>query len=211
MTTAAEHAETASPASEARSGAKPSEVNNAGFTLIELVAVVTILVLIGAVVLPRLSLGASQSALDDGKRLAATLEYAREQAISLGFPHRVVLDLELDSYWVEALPRAENAAQPLAWAELDELPLAPPRVASAAFVPLGGALGKPARLHGNVHFNGVETDSGDVTESLAALTFAPEGGTAAAHIRLVTDDELHLSIDVAPLTDPMRVSFDAAP
>jgi prepilin-type N-terminal cleavage/methylation domain-containing protein len=182
-------------------------VARAGFTLIEIMAVVLILLLLAAIVIPRVSLVASQAALDDGKQLAATLDFAREKAIALGRAHRVVLDLDHAQYWIEARPVPEPATATLAWAELDELPLVAPRIDSAAFAPLRGT--RPTPLDANVRFAGIESDAGAAAEGLAQIAFEPDGATPAASVWLAAGDDLRVHVEVAPLADPTRVSFDA--
>jgi prepilin-type N-terminal cleavage/methylation domain-containing protein len=178
-----------------------------GFTLIEIMAVVLILMLLAAIVIPRVSLVASQAVLDDGKKLAATLDFAREKAIALGRAHRVVLDLDHAQYWIEAQPPPEPAAATLAWAELDELPLVAPRTDMTEFAPLAGM--RPTPLDANVRFAAVEADSGTALEGLAQIAFEPDGAALAASVWLAAGDDLRVRVEVTPLADPTRVSFDA--
>ena len=177
-----------------------------GFTLIEIMAVVLILLLIASVVIPRVSLVASQAALDDAKQLAAALDFAREKALALGRAHRVVLDLDHAQYWVEAQAAPLPADPTLAWAELDELPLVAPRVDTTEFAPLPGA--QPTPLDANVRFAGVASDEGDTSEGLAEVAFAPDGASLATSLWLAAGDDLRVRVEVAPFADPTRVSID---
>jgi type II secretory pathway pseudopilin PulG len=179
-----------------------------GFTLIEIMAVVLILLLIAVVVIPRVSLVASQAALDDAKRLAAALDFAREKALALGRAHRVVLDLDHAQYWIEAQAAPAPPEPTLAWAELEELPLVAPRTDTREFAPLRGT--QPTPLDANVRFDGVASDEGDVGEGLARIAFAPDGATLAASVWIASGDDLRVRVDVAPLADPTRVSLDEA-
>jgi prepilin-type N-terminal cleavage/methylation domain-containing protein len=178
-----------------------------GFTLIEIMAVVLILLLLAAIVIPRVSLVASQAVLDDGKKLAATLDFAREKAIALGRAHRVVLDLDHGQYWIEAQPPPEPAPVTLAWAELDELPLVAPRTDSTEFAALPGM--RPTPLDANVRFAAVERDSSTAVEGLAQIAFEPDGAALAASVWLTAGDDLRVRVEVTALADPTRVSFDA--
>jgi prepilin-type N-terminal cleavage/methylation domain-containing protein len=178
-----------------------------GFTLIEIMAVVLILLLIAAVVIPRVSLIASQAAIDDAKKLAAAIDFTREKAIALGRAHRVVLDLDHAQYWIEAQPPPAPAPAILAWAELDELPLFAPRTDSREFGALPGV--QPTPLDGNVRIAAVEADSSEAVEGLAQIAFEPDGATSAARVWLNAGDSVRVRVDVAPLADPTTVKFDA--
>ncbi len=178
-----------------------------GFTLIEIMAVVLILLMIAAIVIPRVSLIASQAALDDAKRLAATLDYAREKAISVGRAHRVVLDLDHAQYWIEAQPPPAPTPPILAWAELDELPLVAPRTNTREFAALRGS--QPTPLDANVVIAAVESDSDAAIDGIAQIAFEPDGATAPARVLITAGDSVRVRIEVAALADPTRVKFDA--
>ncbi len=193
------------------SGAPRRAGRRAGFTLIELMAVVAILVLIGGIVLPRLSMAASQAALDEGRGLAATLDYARERAIAERRAHRVVFDFEGQRYWIEARRAPPRAEARLAWGDLDELPLVAERAEGLDYEALPTALGRPRLLREHVRFEALESDAGDVHEGLAAIAFAPDGGTAAARLALLAGDDTRVWIRVGAFADVTRVSFDAPP
>jgi prepilin-type N-terminal cleavage/methylation domain-containing protein len=175
---------------------------HAGFTLIEIMAVIVIFALIAAVALPQLSVLASQALLDDGRKLAATIDFAREKAQATGRTHRVVIDFEGASYWIEEQPRALLADPALAWAELEVLPLVAPRRDAVEFARV---IGTRSRIDPRVAIASVETDAEQVSEGLAAIAFAPDGATPSARIWLAAGDSLRASVDVAALADPSLV------
>jgi prepilin-type N-terminal cleavage/methylation domain-containing protein len=182
----------------------------AGFTLIEILAVVLILVLIASVVLPRMSMAVRQVEIDSGQQLAATIDFAREKAVAAGRPHRIVLDFEHGAYWIEAQPLASASEPTLTWAELDELPLvAPPGPADAKFAPLPDQLAET--LDASVHFAQVESAEGTLTSGLAQVAFDPDGATTAARIWLAGSGETPVLVDVAAFADPTQVSFGETP
>jgi prepilin-type N-terminal cleavage/methylation domain-containing protein len=177
-----------------------------GFTLIEILAVVLILVLIASVVVPRMSMALRQVEIDSGQQLAATLDFAREKAVAGGRPHRVVLDFEHGAYWIEALPPRAASEPTLTWAELDELPLvAPPTPGDAEFAPLPDQ--PAATLDASVRFAQIESAEGTLTSGLAQIAFDPDGATTVARIWLVGSGETPVLVDVAAFADPTRVSF----
>jgi general secretion pathway protein H len=57
-----------------------------GFTLVEVLVVVTIIALLVSLVAVQLAPGAQQSVADEGARLAALLRHARDEAIATGVP-----------------------------------------------------------------------------------------------------------------------------
>jgi prepilin-type N-terminal cleavage/methylation domain-containing protein len=180
-----------------------------GFTLIEIMAVVLILLLIAAVTIPRLSLVTSQTALDDGRRLAATLDFTREKALALGRAHRVVLDLDHGQYWIEAQPPPTAPEPTLTWSKEDPLPLVAPQQDASAFAPLPGRT--PTPLDANVRFAGLASDDGDASEGVVQIVFAPDGATPAASVLLAAGEKLRVRVDVAPFADPTRVTLDEPP
>ncbi len=182
-----------------------------GFTLIEILAVVVILLLIAVVVIPRAGGVTSRNVLDDGQQLAAALDFARGQAVAAARAHRVVIDLDGATYWIEALPPPIEPEPTLAWAELDPLPLDAPRAEDAnSFAPLPGTPGDPTPLRAAVRVAAVETESGAIESGLAALEFAADGATPAARVWLQSGGEARVRVDVATLADPTRVRFDDA-
>jgi prepilin-type N-terminal cleavage/methylation domain-containing protein len=192
---------TASPERSARS--------LGGFTLIEIMAVVLILLLLAGIALPRLSLVTGQTALGDARRLAATLDFTREKALAIGRAHRVVVDLDHGQYWIEAQPPPAEAEPTLTWAKQDPLPLVAPQTDARTFAPLPGRT--PTPLDANVRFAGVASDAGDASEGLAQIVFTPEGATPATSLWLAAGEKLRVRVDVAPFADPTRVTIDESP
>ncbi len=174
-------------------------------------AVVVIFALIAGVIISRVGDAAAQAIRDDGRQIAATLDFARGQAVALGRAHRVMLDLDHGQFWIEARPVPAPVEPVLAWAELDELPLVAPRSESLEFAPMRGTLGTPTPLRGGVAFVGVESDAGELSEGVAAIEFAPDGATFAARIGLAAGADSRAVVEVAAFADPTRVGFDAAP
>ncbi|HEY8119904.1 MAG TPA: type II secretion system protein [Myxococcota bacterium] len=180
-----------------------------GFTLIEIMAVVMIFVLVAAVVGPRLAAVSNQTLGDEGKQLAAAIDFTRGKALALARAHRVVLDLDHAQYWIEARPPELSPQPVLTWAELDELPLIAPRAQTSEFAPLPGPAGRPVALRSGVGFAGLESDEGDTREGLAAIPFAADGSGPAAVVWLANPSGVRVSVAVASFADPTQVAFDA--
>ena len=144
-----------------------------GFTLVELIIVMTLLAIVAALSVPSLSRSMRQRNLDEeATRLLALTEYARNEAVSQGVPMIVWIDAKGQRYGVE----------PKAGFDADE------------------ARRREYAMNPEVQ---VETDkavsSGGVVE---AIEFAPDGAlisTSVESVRLV--DRSQSAIRVARTTD----------
>lgn len=192
------------------------EPGRAGFTLIELVAVVVIILLVSTIVLPNLGLRAGASARDEAGELAAALEFARQRSVVTGRRHQVMLDLDAQTWWVEAEEEEPPAVAPDAaataapgqlprWSDLSELPLAPPPRAELRFDPLPGPLGRPTPVRSQVALGAVETAAGVVERGRVAIRFAEDGAAEATSVQLVDEGGGELDVQVAPLLDTVRI------
>jgi len=190
-----------------------SQPRKAGFTLIEMIAVVAIFALLVAVVAPNIG-GLSgrrlQAAADD---LAGRLELGRQGTVVTGIPHRLWIDLEAGAYRLEWLANdAEQAGEVelAAAGEIDvrgetPLPLEAPRDQTRAFRPLPGMLGRDELLEDSLAFRGVDTPEGWADRGEAAIEFATDG--TADTISVIVEDESGdaLAIRVLPLAEAVRV------
>src|SRR6267142_4827808 len=119
-----------------------------GFTLIEILAVVAILALVAAFVVPNLGGFRRRALHNEARQLASQLELARQRAIVTGVPHRVWLELDQAEYrleWLAADP--EEVALIDARPELDvsgnsPITLAAPRARELEFRPIPGNFGR---------------------------------------------------------------------
>src|SRR5262245_53371163 len=121
-----------------------------GFTLIEILAVVAILALVAAFVVPNMG-GLRRRALRaEAQQIAAQLELARQRAIVTGVPHRVWLELDQAEYrleWLAADPAAVAQAEMRAEAALDvhgntPLALSAPPAPPLDYQPIPGNFGR---------------------------------------------------------------------
>ena len=77
-------------------------MRRAGFTLLEILAVIAIFALLSAFVLPNLGAMRARQLEQAARRIADQLELARHRSIATGVPHRLLIDLDAASYRLEA-------------------------------------------------------------------------------------------------------------
>lgn len=197
-----------------------------GFTLIELLAVLLIAGLLGGLVIPNLGATRSSALREEARKLAASLELARQRAVVTGIPHRLRLDTEAGRYRVEwevtearALRAVAGEPEPAAEPEEEEsgaggvreLPdLSPPREEVPSFHPLPGQLGRTTALPERVVVEAVEVGSRRLRGREVTVPFDVDGTTEATRIRLRHLDGGSLELEVLPLADAVRIVRDAA-
>lgn len=202
--------------------ALPASRGRAGFTLIELMAVVAIMLLIFGLGLPRLA-GSPWAALDDeAERLAQTLRFARARAIMTGVPHRLLIDLEEGGYAVEWLISEEGAedgglaglAALLAdgGAGLDDarepevLEFTPPRRGERDYYPIPHRrMGSFQWLDEAHYFVGIDGPGGWVESGDYAIVFGADGLTDAALLQLADAQDHQVTLELEPLRQHVRV------
>jgi len=182
-----------------------------GFTLIELMAVVTIFALLAAFVAPNLGLLSSRRLQLQAEQISAQLELARQRAIVTGVPHRLALDLEGGRYWLEwyvteaeALGEVEQAAA-LDLRGASRIPLAPPRQGVREYRPLPGMFGRPVSLESSLLFQGVDTAEGTFSRGEAFVEFERDGTASPLQIVLADEDGHALALDVLPFADTVQI------
>ena len=189
---------------------------SAGFTLIEILAVVLILGLLASVALPTLGVRTGRLLHEEARRLAADLEFARQQTVMTGIPYRVFIDLEGEAWRVEwyvteadALGLEQDpAAAPAAAGDEKQLDLAPPRGAERAFYPVPSELGRVEGLEPEISFADVRTPTALVTSGNVVVAFATDGTADPTSIALVDDSGHRVIVDVEPLEETVRVRDD---
>jgi type II secretion system protein H len=186
-----------------------------GFTLLEILAVVTILGLIAMMLLPGLGRVGSGDLDHEARRLAAALELARQRAVATRAPHRLLLDVPGGVWRVEwsvsearaqGLPETETA--PLDLRGDAPVSLVPPGDRELRFHPVPNQFGRDSALEGDVFFEGVETPEGWLESGEVSVEFDVDGTTEPAVIRLADADGRALRVEVLPLADAVRVVHD---
>lgn len=174
---------------------------------------VVILGLLTTLLLPAIGAGSGRKLREQGNRVAATLELARQRAVVTGKPHRVVFDLEHGTFGVEWLvseARAfgggeEEAAEEPAPAEDALVDLAPPLEDERAYYPVPNRLGRMEPLDKGFFFEGVDTSEGWIESGEVYLVFDWDGSTDASQIVISDPDNRSIDLDVAPLLETVRI------
>jgi len=188
-------------------------VTRRGFTLIEIMAVILILGLAMALLLPAVGAGGGAKLHRQGERLAAVLELARQRAVVTGKPHRVVIDLHQGSYFVEWLVKPakaedEEAPEPiesLAAVEGNQIDLAPPLSETPEYFPIPNRFGGVDWLDDGFFFEGVDSAEGWIERGEVFVVFDWDGSTDAAEILISDPDTRTIEIGVAPLLEQVRI------
>ena len=187
-----------------------------GFTLIEILAVIAILALVAAFVIPNLGGFRMRALRGEAQQLAAQLELARQRAIMTGVPHRVWLELDQAEYRLEWLAEdsesAEIAAErPQEKLDLDgntPLVLAAPPAPVLDFQPIPGNFGRTQVIAEPFYFEAVETPTERVERGEVSIEFARDGSADYTEIYLQDAQGDQLTLDVHPLDDRVRIHRD---
>jgi len=198
-----------------RRRAKTSRLH--GFTLIEILAVVAILALVAAFVVPNLSGFRMRALRGEAQQLAGHLELARQRAIMTGVPHRVWLELDQSEYRLEWLAQDTGAAELAAADEPREeldlngntpLVLAAPPAPVLDFQPIPGNFGRTQVIAEPFYFEAVETPTERVERGEVSIEFARDGSADYTEIYLQDAQGHQLTLDVHPLDDRVRIHRD---
>jgi type II secretion system protein H len=183
----------------------------AGFTLIEMLAVVAILALILSFTAPSLDAVRQRKLRSEALQLAASLEFARQRTVMTGVPHRMLFDLDAGLYRIEWLA-GDAAEEPdtLAPIEYDvsggtPLPLEAPRDAARSYHPIPGNFGRDQWLDDELFFAGLETPEGWLERGESFVSFDRDG--TASYTEIVLEDEggEEIALAVFPLEDAVQL------
>jgi len=185
-----------------------------GFTLLELLAVLLIGGLLMSFMLPNISALRSRILRHQAERIVAKADFGRQRAVVTGIPHRLVIDLDEDSYALEWMGSNEKN-KPDVKAGKSELPPfvetdvslnAPPQT-ERQFAPLPGLLGRTESLTDGVEFKEIETPGGWIDSDATFVTFERDGTASFTTIVLDDLDGRELILEIQPLADTVRI-FD---
>lgn len=184
------------------------------FTLIEMMAVVTIFALLAAFVAPQIGNITGRALGSRAHDVGTQIQLARERAILTGAPHRVLFDLESQGYRLEwwATERealGEDAEEPEAVVLVpgaQPLELSAPREAERDWQPLAGRLGNFAWLEEGIRVAGIERSGDWIETGDVGIAFEWDGTTNPAVVQLQDEDGRRFEVDVLPLADAVRVT-----
>jgi prepilin-type N-terminal cleavage/methylation domain-containing protein len=180
----------------------------AAFTLIELMAVITVMGLIAAVVYPQLSWSRDRSVRSEAEALAETLEYARQRAVVTGRVHRVRLDFDASWHALEWLPPiTERPGE----AEPELLPLEAPPPPEESFEPVPNRAGRGHATPDGILLLGIESEARELAGGEVTLRFEPDGRADAARIWVgdAAGDSVYV-VELEEFAEAVGVTDDAA-
>jgi prepilin-type N-terminal cleavage/methylation domain-containing protein len=183
---------------------RPSE--ESGFTLLELLVVLLLIVLVTGVFATTVGGGFGVHLSNAGRTLSAELEYIGQRAVTTGQTQRIVIDLDQQVFRVEELPYVEPTADAPLPEHAEGLDLAPPPT-QAEFQPIEGRMGEWHALDDadDVDFREVRLASEAKTEGAVAIGFSPDGASDPAEIWLRDDGGYDLRIRLIAFTGEIRV------
>lgn len=198
--------------------AKPAEETPrarlwSAFTLIEILAVILIMGLAMALVLPNLGVRQTSALRNEAVRVAAQLELARQLAVVTGRPHQMLIDVENGSFrleWFGVAPEVEaieesEAVDPYAPRTL--IDLGPP-TDERSYHPIDGRFGGDSFLASEFFFQGLDTAEGWFESGEIVLVFQSDGTTDAAELVIADDNGNAVILEIRPLLDTVRIFHD---
>ena len=182
------------------------------FTLIELLAVLLIMGLAMALVLPNIGARQTSALREEAVRVAQQLELARQLAVVTGNPHRLLIDVEVGAFrleWFGDAQAQEDAEQPAAVdpAASQQVDYSPPKE-NLAYQPIDSRFGSDSFLAPEFFFEGLDTAEGWFDSGEIALVFERDGTTDAAELVIADDNGNSLVLQVLPLLDTVRILDD---
>jgi len=181
----------------------------AGFTLIEIMAVMLLIALLATFLLPDFGILSRAKLRHETETLGATLELARARAVMTGKPHRMVLDLDAQRYYLEWEIDApdEPVSGGAEGAPAPNLTVAPS--AQLSFEPIPTQSGRATFLEEPIRFEEVETSEGVLSQGSVYILFNRDGTTVPTTIYLTDGDDHRRALEVLALAETVR-SFDAS-
>jgi type II secretion system protein H len=187
---------------------------SAGFSLIEVLAVLVIFVLVMTIVLPNFGIRGGRILAEESRKLASSLEFARQRAVMTGRPHRLILDLGRSTYQVEAFgpPPAVEAEEaelaalaPPLEEELARPALSPPVREDLDYYPLPGTPGDVQRIDDEVVVESVEYSAGTATDGVFQVVFERDGTADWATLHLVNQSKRRVALHIEYLADSVTI------
>ncbi len=164
--------------------------NGGGFTLLELIIVMAVMVTLLAVIAPTLRNSFRQRGLDDeAVRLLAVTEYARDEAVSQGIPTQVWIDPVKGNYGAEAMPGYDGNKTSAA---------SEPAGSQAKGAAITGVQAKEYSLPTDEHFDAAKSTHVTAEGYTQVIQFEPDGSPTPAtgidYVRIVDKDNRTASL-----------------
>lgn len=178
-----------------------------GFTLLELLVVLLVIVLVTGVFTTTIGGGFGVHLRNASRTLAAELEYVGQRAITTGQTQRIVIDLDQQLYRVEELPTPPPPFEAESLPEHAEgLSLAAP-IETLDFQPVEGAIGEWRALDDadEVRFDEIRLAENAKREGAVAIGFSPDGASDPAEIWLRDDGGYDVRIRLIAFTGEIRI------
>ena len=181
-----------------------------------MLAVVLMFALIASLVAPALHLGGGRAAQREAEAIAGSLEFARQRAVMTGRAHRLVVDLDRASYWVEWVPPPEagGSAPPGAngGSSARKIAMKPPEAAELRFEPVpAGEFGREHAMDAATRVLEVRLPGNAIDRGVVVLGLTPDGAADPALIRVgspegesLFDVRVEALADAALVTDAKR-------
>jgi len=184
--------------------------DRAGFTLLEILAVLLIGGLLMSLTLPNFGILQSKKLQDTAERIVERIDFGRQRAVMTGIPHRLAIDLDAGTYKLEwqGERARDEALQPKPKLRPDvgaQFSLAPPPVVEQGYQYLMGPLGKLEYLGGGVEFGWIETPGGEVDFGEAFIIFEGDGTSSYTILVLNEPGGGELALEILPLADMVRI------
>ncbi len=177
-----------------------------GFTLLELLIVIFLIVLITGVFATSIGGGFGVHIRNSGRSLAAELEYVSQRAVTTGRVQRFVIDLDHQVFRVEMeVPPPPDPDEALP-EHAEGLSLAPP-IEQHPFVPVDSMLGEWRPLDDAKDVGIREVRVGDAVrkDGVVAIGFSIDGGSDPAEIWLRDGAGYDLRIRMVAFTGEIRI------
>ncbi len=195
-----------------------------GFTLIELVVVVAVIGIVTVAVAAGVSNIRGASVQSESGKLAVAVRYLYNLSVLSGKNHRLVIDLDTQSYWAESQTSSDPCETFLLPGEGEEeddavkkKPLKkgknqaePDKSQTSGFTPIESRLLAKYTLDKGLKFGTVMTShqQNPTEKGMAYVYFFPNGTTENAFIYVQADDDDVMTVEVKALEGTAKVHKD---
>lgn len=191
---------------------------HSAFTLIEILAVVTIFALLAGILAPRVGSVTGRDLSQSAQRISTRIDQARQRAALTGINHRLLVDIDGGGYRIEWMvsEAQQMGLPPEPPAELDlrgetPIPMTPQTSPGEAdYRELPGLAGRFEYVEGSVIISGIETSAGYQDHGEAEIEFDFDGTASDTSLYLEDETGRRLVLDVLPLADGVRIREEAS-